>query len=73
MTSDIALGTLASIFASKREHVAAMTTPISANVRERFEAMWYTMINLLLVAFLELRLVYVYNKIGKGNNNLHQC
>jgi len=63
MTSDITLRTLASIFASKREHVAAMATPISANVCERFEAMWDAMINLLLVAFLGLR--SVYNKLGK--------
>jgi hypothetical protein len=71
MTSDIALRTLASIFASEREHVATMTTPISANVCERFEAMWDAMINLLFVAFLEFR--SVYNKLRKGNNNLHQC
>ena len=63
MTSYITLGTLASIFASKREHVTAMTAPISANVCERFEAMWDTMINLLLVALLELRSVYAYNKL----------
>jgi len=60
MTSDIALGTLASIFASKREHVAAMTTPISANVCERFEAMWDAMINLLLVAFTSVRFRYAF-------------
>jgi hypothetical protein len=55
VASDIALRTLASIFASKREHITAVATPVSTDVCERFEAMRDAMINLFFVTFLRLR------------------
>ena len=54
MACNVAFRAFAGILASKREHVTAMTAPISTNVRQRFEAMRNTVVDLLFVTFLQL-------------------
>lgn len=54
MACNVAFRAFAGILASKREHITAMTAPISTNVRQRFEAMRNTVVDLLFVTFLQL-------------------
>lgn len=57
VASNVALRAFAGVLASKREHITAMAAPISTDVRQRFEAMRNTVINLLFVTFLQLEYV----------------
>lgn len=52
MTSNTALGTLATVLASKRKHVSTVAAPVGPHVGERFEPMWNAMVNLFLVTIL---------------------
>jgi len=55
VTCNVTIQTFTSVFSSEREHVSAMTTPIRANVGERFETMWNAVVDLLLIAVLDNR------------------
>jgi len=52
VTGDIALRTFARVLPSKGKHITAVTAPVRAHVGERFESMWDTMVNLLLITIL---------------------
>lgn len=52
VAGNVALGTLASIFAAQREHITTVTTPVRANIGQRFETMRNAMIDLLFISFL---------------------
>lgn len=52
VTCNVALSTAASVLATKREHIAAVTTPVGPNIGDRLEAMRDTMVDLLSVIIL---------------------
>lgn len=52
VAGDIAFGAFAGIFTSQRKHVAAMATPVGADVRNSLEAMGYAMIDLVFIVLL---------------------
>lgn len=57
VTRNIAFGTLPSILSTKRQHVAAVATPVGTQVCERFETVRNPVVDLFLVSVLETVLV----------------
>lgn len=53
VAGDVALGTFSRILASKRQHIATVTTPVGSDICKRFETMWNTVVDLFFIALLE--------------------
>ena len=57
MASYIAFGALATVLPTQRKHITTMTTPVGADVSERFKPMRNAMVDLFFVSFLSKRSV----------------
>jgi hypothetical protein len=55
---NIAFRTLPGILASKRQHIAAVTTPVGTQVRDRFETVRNPVVDLFLVSVSSVGLGY---------------
>ena len=53
VAGNVAFGASLSIFATQRQHVAAVATPVGAEIRNGFETMGYTMVNFFSVVVLK--------------------
>ena len=52
VTGNPAFAALFGVLSTKREHITAVTTPVSANVRDSFEPVRDTMVDLVFVVLL---------------------
>lgn len=53
MTCDITFRAFSSILPAKRQHITTVTTPVCSQVRERFETVRNSVIDLFLVSILK--------------------